>query len=214
MAPITHHALDHDRHVGAHPGRALDQRCRRPVGITLVSLGHVGVDGDVEPALRTANMAGDPFVILEDLNHPLGQPHIDLAADQTMRNRVKVAVDGNVVIGMNLGALPFSVFERGNRQRLERRAFDLLEQLAARTTDVTHRLAIENFEQVADLGIEHRQVEELPIAQARDDPPFRDQHRALDLPLIPRLRRPGRQDRRVVMLCHRSKGRSQGRFEP
>ncbi|EIZ77169.1 hypothetical protein WSK_4260 [Novosphingobium sp. Rr 2-17] len=39
-------------------------------------------------------------------------------------------------------------------ERLERPALDLVKQLAALTADVTHCLAIEDFEQVADLGIE------------------------------------------------------------
>jgi hypothetical protein len=40
---------------------------------------------DMSRALRTAHMAGDALMSMEDLDHPMGQPYLDAAADQVVR---------------------------------------------------------------------------------------------------------------------------------
>jgi hypothetical protein len=60
------------------------------------------VYGNVESALRIANVAGDTLVVVEYLHHPLGQPYINLAPDQAMRDGVEVAVNRDVVVDVDL----------------------------------------------------------------------------------------------------------------
>ena len=67
--------------LGPILGGPPDQVGRRGVGVALVRLGHVGVDGDVARTLRATNMAGDTLVVVEDLDHAVGEPHLDGAAD-------------------------------------------------------------------------------------------------------------------------------------
>ena len=132
MRTIAHHPLDQNGGVHPDPCRLVQKRCRRRVGITLVGFGHMLVDRDMPGSLRTPDMAGNPLVIEEYLDHPVGQTHIDLSADQAMRHRVEGLVDLDMVIGMDLGRFPFRIVERCCRQRRKRRSLDLLEQLTAR----------------------------------------------------------------------------------
>jgi hypothetical protein len=122
------------------------------------------VYGNVESALRIANVAGDTLVVVEYLHHPLGQPHIDLAPDQAMRDGVEVAVNRDVVVDVDLCRFPFGVFKRGDWQRFERRTFDLLEQLTARLAHMTHGLGVEQLKQPGNLGVKRGQIEELAVA--------------------------------------------------
>lgn len=79
---------------------------------------------------------------------------------------------------------------------------------------MAHGPIIEINQQVCDRGIEIRQTEEAPIAQPRQDPALHDQHCALALSFVARPPAPGRQDRRIVMLGHRRKGRAERGLEP
>jgi hypothetical protein len=50
-----------------------------------MSLGHVLVHRDVAAALGTADMAGDPCMVLENFDSPIGQTDIDPTTDQPVR---------------------------------------------------------------------------------------------------------------------------------
>ena len=82
MRPCPHHPFHQDGGVGTDPRCPLDQACRRHVGIALVSLRHVFIHRDMSRALRTAHMGRDAPMSVEDLDHPMGQPDLDAAADQ------------------------------------------------------------------------------------------------------------------------------------
>lgn len=49
----------------------------------------MGIDGDVTRSLRAANMAGDALMIMEDLHHAVGEPHLGIAADHGGKGRVR-----------------------------------------------------------------------------------------------------------------------------
>lgn len=55
-------------------------------------------------------MAGHALVIVEDLDDLVHQPDIEALADQDMRHRVGALVDLDMIIGMDLGLLPFGMF--------------------------------------------------------------------------------------------------------
>ncbi len=48
---------------------------------------------------------------MEDLDHPVGQPYLDVAADQLVRHRGEGFVHFDVVVGVDLDRFPFGVFE-------------------------------------------------------------------------------------------------------
>ena len=106
------------------------RRCH--IGVALMRLGHVLVHRDMTRARRTAHVAGDARVIVEDLDCPASEPHIDPTTDQPMRHRVEGLIDVDVIVGMDLGRFPLGVFERHARQWRQRDTFDLLEQLPPR----------------------------------------------------------------------------------
>ena len=105
-------------------------------------------------------MAGDALVIVEDLDHPMGEPHLDGAADQPVRHRVERLVDLDMVVGMHLRRFPLGVFERRRRQGAERRPLDLLEQFAAAFADMAHRPVVQFLQQIGDRRVELGQREE------------------------------------------------------
>lgn len=150
MWPVVHHALDQNGGVGADPGRPADQAGRRGVGVALVRLGHVFVDGDMAGTLRATHMAGDTLVIVEDLDHSMSKPHLDGAPDQPVRHRIEGLVDLDMIVRMDLRRLPLGVFERCRRQRLQGSPLDLLEQFAATLADMAHRPVVQLLEQFGD----------------------------------------------------------------
>ena len=99
MRTITHHPLDQNGGVHSDPCRLFQQRCRRRVGVALVRFGHVLVDRDMTGSLRAPDMAGYPLVIDKYLDHPVGEAHIDLSADQAVRHGVEGLVDFDMIIG-------------------------------------------------------------------------------------------------------------------
>jgi hypothetical protein len=159
-------------------------------------------------------MAGDTLVIVEDLDRPAGEPHIDTATDQPVRYRVEGLIDFDVIIGMDLCGFPFGVFERHIRQRRQCRPFDLLEQTPAGLAELTHRPVVQVLQQNADGGIQIGETEESPMAKPRQYPALDDQHRAFDLGLVARLAAARRQNRRVVVLRHGGKGLIERRLKP
>lgn len=70
------------------------------------------IDGDVARALRASDVAGDTLVVKDDLDCPIRQPDIDPPADETVRHGIERLVDVDMVIGMDLGDLPFRVLKR------------------------------------------------------------------------------------------------------
>ena len=83
---MTEQTFDKRRRVGAHFRRFSTQCLGRRVCIALVRLGHMFIDGDVARALRASDVAGDPFMINEGFDRPIGQPDIDPSSDQPMRH--------------------------------------------------------------------------------------------------------------------------------
>ena len=110
-----------------------------------------------------------------------------------------MAVDVDVVVERDAALAPFGVDVRLDRQGGERRAVQLLEQLAAADAEMPHRPAIELVEQHPDRRVELGEREEPMVAQAGQDPALDDLDGDLDLGLVARPARPGRQDRRAVV---------------
>ena len=76
-------------------------------------------------------MDGDALAFVENLDAAGGQPRLDLGAGKTVGNGIIVGVNLDVIVDADPGQAPLAVFVRLIRQRPERRAIDLLEQLAA-----------------------------------------------------------------------------------
>jgi hypothetical protein len=70
-----------------------------------------------------------------------GQPRLDLGASEAVGDGVIVGVDVDVIVDADPAHAPLAVFVRLSRQILQRRAIDLLEQLAAGDAEPAQGLA-------------------------------------------------------------------------
>ena len=119
-----------------------------------------------------------------------------------------------MVVEADPAQAPLGIFVGARRQRLERRAVELEEQVAAADAQAAHRPRIEVGDQPGDRLVELGQREEAAMAQAGQDPALDHEHRHLDLGLVARLAHPGRQDRRAVVRRHVEVGPVQPRLVP
>ena len=132
------------------------------------------IDSDMAGTLGASDVAGDPLVVKEDLDRSIRQPDIDLPADQTVRHGIERLVDVDMVIGVNLGDLPFRVFKRRWRQWLELGALDLIEQGSPGFSIPTHRTGVKVLDQSADADIEIDKAEETVVSKSGQNPPLDD----------------------------------------
>ena len=170
-----------------------------PLGVAPVGTRHVLGDGRMPAATGAAQMNGDALAFAEQLDGVGGDARVELLADQPMRHRVIMPVDVDVIIERDAADPPLGVFVGLGRQRLERRAVEFEEQIAAADAEAAHRPGIEIGDQLGDRLVQLAEREEAAVPEARQDPALDHQHADLDLGLVARAPRPRRQDRRAVM---------------
>ena len=71
--------------------------------MALVRLRHVFAGGGMAPARAASGVNGDAFMVMEDLDHPVRQPDIDLFANQAVRHGIEAMQHVDMVVGMDLG---------------------------------------------------------------------------------------------------------------
>src|SRR5271166_3982457 len=157
----------------------------RPAGVAPMAGRHVLGNGRVLSVAAGAQMDGDAFAFVEDLDTAGGQPRFDLGAGEAVGDGVIVGVDIDVIVDANPAHAPFAVFVWLARQRLERRPIDLLKQLAAGYAEPPKALlVIELRHKFADRGVDVGETGEGPSPQPAEQPALDDQHRLLDLRLV------------------------------
>ena len=117
-----------------------------------------------------------------------------------MWHAVEVTLELDVVVDVDLDGLPATDDEVLCRQRSQRRSIQLLEGAASAAWQLLERPLVEIDQQQANRLVELVQGEEAPVAQPRQDPALHQQHRALDLGLVTRVRGPSGQDGAAVVL--------------
>ena len=95
-------------------------------------------------------MRGDALTAMEQLDRSRRDAHVDLSADERMRDRVVEAVDLDVIVEIGAHATPFRVFPVGVRQRRQSRLLDALEQRAPADAELPHRTIIQAIERRPD----------------------------------------------------------------
>ncbi len=160
---------------------------------------HVFGDRGVSATTGATQVDGDPFAFAEQLDGMGGDARVELLTDQPVRHRVIVPVDVDVIIGRDAADPPFGVFVGLGGERLERRAIEFQEQIAAADAEAAHRAGIEIDDEFGDRLVQLTEREETAVPEARQDPALDHQHADLDLGLVARLARPCRQDRGAVM---------------
>ena len=86
-------------------------------------------------------MAGDAAAAVEALDGTGGQPDVELATDQRVRDGVVVAVDLDVVVDVDADGLPLGEDVGGVGQGPQRRPVELLELGAPRAPGACGRAA-------------------------------------------------------------------------
>src|SRR5208337_706654 len=107
MRPAGEHGAD--QAFGVRPDLAGPpaEPIRRPLRVAPVGAGHmVGVRA-VLAAHVTALMDADALAPMEDLDGARGDPHVDLGADQRVRDRIEEVVDLDVIVEIDPRAPPF-----------------------------------------------------------------------------------------------------------
>ena len=91
------------------------------------------------PAAHVAPlMDADALAAMEDLDGAGGDPHVDLGADERVRNRIEEVMDFDVIIEIDPRAPPFRELPIVGGQPVEGVALDLLEQLATTDAELAH----------------------------------------------------------------------------
>jgi len=86
-------------------------------------------NGRVLSVPAPAQMNGDALAVMENLDAAGGQSRLDLGAGEAVEDRIIMGVDVDVIVDAHPAHAPLAVFVRLVRQRVERRAIDLLEGL-------------------------------------------------------------------------------------
>ena len=179
----------------------------RPAGVAPVARGHVLGNGGVLPVPAGPQVDGDALALVEDLDAAGGQARLDLGAGEAVGNGIIVGVDIDVIVDADPAHAPLAVFVRLSGQILQRRAIDLLEQLAAGDAEPAQGLAfVELCHELDERGVDVGETVEDPSPKPAEQPALDDQHGLLDLRLVARLSRPRRQDGGSVMGRHLAVG--------
>ena len=206
MRPAGEHGAD--QAFGVRPDLAgpAAEPIRRPLGVAPVGAGHmVGVRA-VLAAHVAALMDADALAAMEDLDHARGDPHVDLGADERVRDRIQEVMDLDVIVEIDARAPPFRELPILGGQGDEGVALDLLEQLAAADAEVAHGTLVHALHDERDGLVAFGEREEGQPAQPPENVGLRKSHAGLDFRLVPRLSRPRRQDADRVMRRHRAVG--------
>ena len=136
MRPTGEHGGDQP--LGVRPDLAgpAAESVRRPFGVTPMGAGHVVRVRAVLAAHVAALMGADALAAMEDLDHARGDPHVDLGADERVRNRVEEVMDLDVIVEIDARASPFRELPVVGGQAGEGVALDLLEQLSPARAEV------------------------------------------------------------------------------
>jgi hypothetical protein len=108
-----------------------------------------------------------------------------------------VDVDG--VVAPDAADPPLGIFVRLGRERLQRRAIELHEQIAAADAEAAHRPRVEIGDQLDDRPVQLGEREEAAVPQPCQNPSFDHQHTDLD----PRFR-----EGRLLALSRGLRGRA------
>ncbi len=175
---------------------------RRPIGMFLMSEGHVGGGGGMSTTEVGSNVGGHALAFEEDFDGGGGELGVDGFPDEATGNAVVMAIDFDVVVDVDLGPFPFGEFIGAVGEGAGGGAVELLEKLPAGLLDFPERTIVEFFKELADSGIHVGEGMKGSVAQDGEDPAFGDQNAVFDLGLVAGAAWPGGEDGGGVMIGH------------
>jgi hypothetical protein len=179
--------------AGARPGllRPGDDARGGPLQILLMGLRPMSRLRGVAALFVAAQMDGDPAPGVEDLDGTLGDSHVDLLAEELVRDAVEVAEDLDVVVDVDSGLLPSREFVALLWKCTQERAFQRLEQGAPGAFQLLERPVVQKLQESANLSIQIRQAEERVLSEPRQDPALHQENTGFYFGLVARLSLPG-----------------------
>ena len=150
-------------------------------------------NGGVFPVPARPDVDGDALAFVENLDAAGGQARLHLGAGEAVGDGIIVGVDVDVIVDADPAHAPLAVLIGFAGERLERRAVDLFEQLAAGDAEPAQGLPfVELRHEFAEGGVNVSEATEDPAPEPAEQPSLDDQDRLLDLRLVARLPRPRR----------------------
>src|SRR6202522_4505727 len=193
MGPAFENLLAERRGRRADLAGVFPDALDRPAGVAPMAGGHMLGNRRVLPVPARPDMDGDALAFVENLDAADGQARLDLGAGEAVGDGIIVGVDVDVIVDADPADAPLAVFVSAVRQRLERRAIDFLEQLAAGDVEPAQGLlVIELDHKLAERGVDVSEATEDPAPEPAERPSLDDQDRLLDLRLVTGLPRPRR----------------------
>src|SRR5208282_5101474 len=107
MGPAGEHGADQGFGVRPDLAGPAAEPIRRPLGVAPMGAGHVVGVCAVLAASVAALMGADALAAMEDLDRSRGDPHVDLGADQRVRNRIEKVMGLDVVVQVDPRPPPF-----------------------------------------------------------------------------------------------------------
>ena len=202
MPPVRQDRGDQGLGRGAELPRPAKEVLGAPLGKLAVTRRHVIAQRGRRRPGGAARMGRDPAASPEHLDRARAQPHLDLLADQRVRNRVGGTRDLDVIVEPDPHPQPFGVLVGGLGQRVQDRPVEPVEQLTPAHPQPAQRLAVEPLQGGGDLPVAVLQREEGLSPQPAQQPQLNDPDAGLDLRLVLWLQRPGRQNADPVVLGH------------
>ena len=138
MWPPGQHGDDQRLGVGTDRASLALEALGVPFGIQPVRARHVVGQGAMPWAAIAPGVCRNTLTAVEHLHRALGQPCLNLLADQGVRDGVEEPSDLDVIVDANPGKRPFGVLVIGVGQRSHHRAFDRLEQLPPADPETAH----------------------------------------------------------------------------
>src|SRR5260370_12000891 len=109
-------------------------------------------------------MSDDALAAVEYLDGAGGNPHVDLCAEQRVRDRIEEVMDLNVIVEVHPRASPFRKLPIIGGQRDEGLALDLLEQLTATDAEFAHGALVHALHDKRDGFVAFGEREESQLA--------------------------------------------------
>ena len=112
-----------------------------------------------------ALMGADALAAMEDLDGSRRDPHVDLGADQRVRDRIEKVMDLDVIVEVDPRAPPFRELPIVGGQGGEGVALNGLEQLASAQAEVAHGTLVHALHDVSNRRVAFGEREERQMAQ-------------------------------------------------
>src|SRR3984885_179400 len=175
MRPGLKDVLAERRGRGADLAGVFPDAFDRPAGVAPMAGRHVLGDRRVLPVPARPYVDGDALALVENLDATGGQPRLDLGAGEAVGDGIIMGVDVDVIVDADPAHAPLAVFVSAVRQRLERRAVDLFEQLAAGDAEPAQSLPfIELGHEFAERGIDVGEAIKGPAPEPAEQPALDD----------------------------------------